>query len=146
MPYIRLYSREVSLEEKRLLAGKLIAITLSALKLRPEERERITIQFIPRHLSPRTVDALFRSEEAAAVVEVSDRDLTARKINAFVDAATPVLSRSAIVGRGSRIAHLLGFAPDSSRQIAFQFNQTSSPGKQADRGNERSRLPMRVAA
>jgi hypothetical protein len=141
MPYIRLYSREVSLEEKRSLAGKLIAITLNALKLRPEERDRITIQFIPRCLSPRNVDELFRSEQAAAVLEVSDRDLTPRKINAFVDAATPILSQSAVVGRSRRIARVLGIAPEPSRQIAFQFNQTSSPATNAKRDKSSAWAP-----
>ncbi len=143
MPYIRLYSREVSLGEKRLLAEKLISITLSALQLRPEERDQITIQFVPRNWSPKSVDSLFRSKEAAAVLEVSDHDLSVHKISAFVEAATPLLSQSAVIGHSSRVARMLGLAPDPSRQIAFQFNEMSSTARNAD-GNRLE--PMRIAA
>ena len=124
MPYIRLYSREVSLAEK------LMSITVSALHLTAEERHQITIQFMPRKSSPRPVDAPLRLEEASAVLEVSDHDLTVRKINDFVEAATPVLSESQAVRR-SRIGRMLGIVPEPARQIAFQFNELRPQGKEA---------------
>lgn len=131
MPYIRLYSRKVSLAEKRMLAEKLMSITLSALQLSAEERHQITIQFMPPKFTPRPVDSSFRVQEASAVLEVSDHDLTVRKINDFVEAATPVLSESRAVRRSGRIARMLGVAPDPSRQIAFQFNELRPRGKDA---------------
>jgi len=131
MPYIRLYSREVSLAEKRLLAEKLIAIALSALQLSPEERRTITIQFMPRSMSPARFDQLFRKGEKKAVLEVSDRELTVEKITAFVEAATPLLSQSAAVERSGRLARMLGWEADSARQIAFQFNDISSSARSA---------------
>src|ERR1039457_396983 len=47
MPYLRLYSRDVPIKQKRVIAQKLIEVTLRSFHLRPEERNRITIQFIP---------------------------------------------------------------------------------------------------
>ena len=127
MPYIRLYSREVPLAEKRLLAEKLISIALDAFGMQPDERYRISVQFVPRKLSPASIDSFFRLDRAAAVLEVCDNNLTVHKVTAFVEAATPVLSQSAAAGRTYRAARMLGFNPDPSRQIAFQFNETRSP-------------------
>jgi hypothetical protein len=125
MPYIRLYSREVSLAEKRLLAEKLITIALSAFRLRPEERHQITIQFMSRNMSPARFDPVFRKGETTVVLEVSGCELTAEKITAFIDAATPSLSHSAAVKPPSPIARMLGWERDPARQIAFQFNLPS---------------------
>jgi hypothetical protein len=124
MPYIRLYSREVSLAEKRILAEKLITIALSAFQLSPEERHHITIQFMPRSMSPARFDQLLRRGEKSAVLEVSDHELTVEKITAFVEAATPLLSESAAVKHSGRIARMLGREADPARQVAFQFNDT----------------------
>jgi len=145
MPYIRLYSREVSLGEKRLLAEKLISITLRALRLRPEERDQITIQFVPRDWSPAAFDSLLPLNEATAVLEVSDHNLTVQKITAFVEAAAPMLSQSAAVKPPGRIARMLRKEADPARQIAFQFNDTSSPSGYAY-GNAFAPMPVRKAA
>lgn len=124
MPYIRLYSRDISLAEKRSLAEKLISLALDAFQLRPEERYKISVQFVPRRLSPSAIDSLFRSDKAAAVLEVCDPNLTVQNITSFVEAATPVLSQSAVLGPARRVARMLGLEPDPLRQIAFQFNET----------------------
>jgi len=126
MPYIRLYSREVPLAEKRILAEKLIAIALGAFRLRPEERYQITVQFMPRSMSPERFDQLLRKGEKSAVLEVSDHELTVDKISAFVEAATPLLSESTAVKHNGPIARILGWERDPARQIAFQFNVSTS--------------------
>ena len=118
MPYIRLFSRKVSPEEKHVLAEKLMSVALSAFELRPEERHRITIQFMLRNECPE------RFGKKATVLEVADHELTVRKITAFVEAATPVLNESRIVGPGVRIIRMLGMKADAWRQIAFQFTDT----------------------
>ncbi len=126
MPYMRLYSKDISLQEKRVLAEKLISIALHAFQLSPKDRYKISIQFVPRSLSPAAIDSLFRSESAAAVLEVCDPRLTVHHVSSFVEAATPVLGESAVVRRAHRMARMLGLNPDPARQIAFQFNETSS--------------------
>jgi len=125
MPYIRLYSREVSLAEKRILAENLIVATLGALQLRPEERTNITVQFVPRHFAPSSFDSAFNANEPSAVLEVSHHDLTVHKIQALVEAATPVLRHSAAVPHPGRLARMLHLQADPARQIGFQFNETS---------------------
>ena len=105
MPYIRLYSREVPLAEKRVLAEKLIRITLGAFQLGPEERSNTTVQFVPRQLASGSFDVVFSGDEPAAVLEVSHHDLTVHKIQALVDAATPMLRESTVVPRPGRSAN-----------------------------------------
>jgi hypothetical protein len=114
-----------------MLAEKLIRITLGAFHLRPEERASITIQFVPRELAPASSESVFSADEPAAVLEVSHRDLTVRNIRALVEAATPLLRQSAVVPRPGRIAKMLGFESDPARQIGFQFNEMSSPRRDA---------------
>ncbi len=145
MPYIRLYSRDISLGEKRSLADKLISIALSAFQLRPEERYKISIQFVPRSLSPSRIDSLFRSDRAAAVLEVCDPNLTVQNITSFVEAATPVLGESTVIGPARRMARILGLEPEPVRQIAFQFNETSSPARDSS-GDGFTHLSVRRAA
>ena len=124
MPYIRLYSREVPLETKRLIARELIKMTLDAFQLRPEERDRITVQFVPP-----AEDRDFSSRNALKV-EVSATPLTPKGISAFVAAATPMLKQA--VGKPAGVlASMVECRADSSRQIAFQFNQLSGADRQA---------------
>ena len=146
MPFLRLYSRDVPLDEKRLIAQKLISITLHAFHLRPEQRNNITIQFIPRHTS-RTINlpAGTCAQASDVVVEIADHNLTVEKITAFIEAATPMLSHSAAVKPRSRVARLLGIGSDESRQVAFQFSQIhSSPMETV--GDSVATLPARKAA
>src|ERR1700756_2282100 len=133
MPYIRLYSREVPLAEKRMLAEKLIRRTLGAFQLRPEERSSITVQFVPRHFAVGSFDSAFSAEEPSAVLEISHHDLTVHKIQALVEAATPVLQQSAAGPHPGRIPRMLRMQADPARQIGFQFNETSSPERSASR-------------
>lgn len=126
MPYIRLYSREVSLTEKRLLAEKLIRVTMGAFQLRPEERSNITVQFVPRQLAPGNTDGVFGTDEPSAVLEVSHHDLTVHNIQALVEGATPVLQQSAVVPHPGPIARMLHRQADPARQVGFQFNEMRS--------------------
>ena len=125
MPYLRLYSRDVPLVEKRLLAQKLIAITLQAFHLRPEERDTITIQFLPRTAHAGQNAPGKRSTVLEVMLEVSDHDLTVEKVTAFVRQATPLLQTSAAASNRGPISRLLGRA-DESRQVTFQFSEMNS--------------------
>lgn len=145
MPYIRLYSKEISLGEKRLLAEQLISIALNAFQLSPKERYKISVQFVPRSLSPAAIDSLFRTEAAAAVLEVCDPNLTVHHVTSFVEAATPVLGESTVVRRTHRMARMLGLTPNPSRQIAFQFNETRSASEESS-GDGYTHVSIRKAA
>jgi hypothetical protein len=127
MPFIRLYSRDVPLDEKRLLAQNLISITLRTFDLRPEERDQITIQFLPRASQNSTGKRSAKPSEVT--LEISDHDLRVEKITAFVREATPLLKQSKAVRGQSPIARWLGIRPDESRQVAFQFNEMESSSR-----------------
>lgn len=111
MPYLRLYSRDMPIDEKRLIAQKLIEITRRTFNMPPEKPNRITIQFIPR--------------DADFTLEVTAHDLTEGKKRAFAEEAVPLLAHLEPVKPRSRIARLLGVKSDTPRQLALQFNEPS---------------------
>ncbi len=127
MPYLRLYSRDVAIEQKGIIARKLIEITLRTFHLRPEERNRITIQFIP----PPQVSGVDGSQPAIPrgadfMLEVMAHHLTEAKKEAFAEETAAMLSPLLPTKARSRIAHLLGIKADPPRQIALQFDELSS--------------------
>jgi hypothetical protein len=128
MPYIRLYSRDVLLHEKRWIAQRLISITQRSFHLLPENADNITIQFLPRHKSPAMIEA---PEDSSAqppeiMLEVSSEELPEEAVSSFVEAAAPMLSHSAAVGRRGHLARMLRMGANETRQIAFQFKQLNS--------------------
>ena len=124
MPYLRLYSSGVPIDQKRVIAQKLIEITLRAFHLRTEERNRITIQFIP--LPQPWIDGLkpLIARDADATLEVMAHDLTEGKSMAFAEAARAACPPAPVKPRG-RIARWLGIQARRPRQVALQFNELS---------------------
>lgn len=126
MPYLRLYSQDVPVEQKRLIAQKLIDITLRAFHLPVEARNRITIQFITLP-EVHGIDDLYRTipRHADFTLEVIGHDLTEGKKKAFTEAAVTVLARLMPAKPRGRVARLLGIKADAPRQVALQFNELS---------------------
>ena len=126
MPYLRLYSRDVPIDQKRVIAQKLIEITLRAFQLRGEDRNRITIQFIPLP-QPWTIDGLkpLIARDADATLEVRAHDLTEGKKKAFAEEAIAMLAHLIPAKPRGRIARLLGIQARRPRQVALQFNELS---------------------
>ncbi len=125
MPYLRLYARELPIEQKRVIALELIEITLRTLKLRADQRYQTSIQFVtqpqecgagPQVEIPRGTDF---------ILEVSGHNLTEEKKRAFAREAAAMLRHVAPVKLWSRIAHVLRTRANSSQQIALQFNELS---------------------
>lgn len=130
MPYLRLYSQEVPIDQKRVIAQKLIEVTLHAFHLRPEERNRITIQFVPLSelfevdsLQPMISREIPRDVDV--MLEVMGHDMTGRKKRAFTDALAAMSDHLMPVKPAGRIARLLGFGGVPPRQIALQFKELS---------------------
>jgi hypothetical protein len=113
MPYLRIYSRAVPIEQKRILAEKLIEITLRTFQLRAQERNRITIQF---QAIPRGSDF---------TLEVIGHDLTDEKRKAFAEEASHMLTGLVPVKPRSRIARFLGINWEAPRQVVLQFDELS---------------------
>jgi hypothetical protein len=126
MPYSRLYARDLPIEQKRVIAQKVIEITLRTFHLRADQRYRTTIQFIT---PPQVwgVDGLQPAipRDADFSLEVMGHNLTEQKNRAFAEKAVAMLTPLVPLKLRERIARLLGIKADSTRQIALQFNELS---------------------
>ena len=93
MPYLRLHSAEVSIEQKRVISQKLIEITMHAFCLRPEERYQISIEFIsdPKSSAASWVGRRSSLRDADCLFEVLGRDLTEEKKRVFAGETAAVL-------------------------------------------------------
>jgi hypothetical protein len=127
MPYLRLYSRNVPIEQKRVIGQKLIEITLHTFHLRPEDRNRTTIQFIP----PPQVSGVDGSQLAIPrgadfMLEVMAHHLTDAEKRVFAEEAATMLASLLPRRARSRIARLLGIKAAPAPQIALQFDELSA--------------------
>ena len=126
MPYVRLYLPEVSTEQKRCIAHKLIEITVRTFHLRNDERCRVSIEFISL-VQQRGTDCVRPSSRGDAdfMVEVMGHDLTDEKKRGFAEEATATLAEFLPLKSKGRIARLLGIKLDIPCQIALQFRELS---------------------
>jgi hypothetical protein len=125
MPYLTLYARDLPIEQKRVIAQRLIEITLRTFKLRANQRYQTSIQFITRQISG--VDGLRVAIPRGAdfTLEVIGHNLTEEKKKAFAEEAAAMLTPMAPVRLGIRIARLFGIKANSPQQIALQFKELS---------------------
>jgi hypothetical protein len=124
MPYLRLYSREVPIEQKHVLAQKLIEITLRTFHLRAEDRDRITIQFIA--ITPESNIEEFGAALSCGAdftLQVMSHELTENAKSAFSAETSVLLGALAPVKPKSRIARLLRSNVGRSAQIVLQFKE-----------------------
>lgn len=126
MPYLRLYLRELPLEQQRVIAQKLIEITLRAFRLTADERYRTSIQFITLS-QVGGVDGLQLNipRDADFTLEVIGHDLTEEKKRAFTEEAAVALTHLVHVRPRSRIARLFGIRVNTPQRIAVQFSELS---------------------
>jgi hypothetical protein len=125
MPYLRLYARELPIEQKRVIAQKLMDITLRTFRLRANQKYQTSIQFITRQVSG--VDGLRAAIPRGAdfTLEVIGHNLTEEKKKAFAEEAVAMLTPLVPVKLRGRIAWRLGIRTDATPQIALQFNELS---------------------
>lgn len=127
MPYLRLYSQQIGIEQKRVIAQKLIQITLRTFQLRPEDSNRITIQFVPLPHSDAAGSDYSEPPGSELSLEVLAHNLTREKKTAFAKQATDALA-TVVAGRsGWGIARFFGIKSDAPAQVFIQFNSLS-PG------------------
>ena len=126
MPYLRLYSLDLPIDQKRGIAQQLIEITMRTFHLRADERFRTSIQFITLSQVGGD-DGLCHDipSDADCTLEVMGHDLTEEKKRAFAEEAAVVLTHLVPVKPWSRIARLLGIKAGKPQRIAFQFNELS---------------------
>jgi phenylpyruvate tautomerase PptA (4-oxalocrotonate tautomerase family) len=95
MTYLRLFSPELSAQQKRIMARGLTDGVIRALHLPDQARAGITIHFMPYRLDEIAVAGELLSDAAQAdhFVEISDRGLTEEKRAALNRELTPLLAR-----------------------------------------------------
>jgi hypothetical protein len=126
MPYLRLYSRNVPIEQKGIVTQKLIEVTLRTFHLCPEDRNRVTVQFIPPpQVSGADVSQSVIPRGADFMLEVIAHHLTEANKKAFAEEAAAMLVQLLPTKPRSRSARLLGIKPDSPSQVALQFDELS---------------------
>jgi phenylpyruvate tautomerase PptA (4-oxalocrotonate tautomerase family) len=125
MPYLRVYAQGLPTEQKRVIAQKLIEITLRTFKLHADQRYQTSIQFI-------TLPPLSDVDEPAAIarggdftLEVIGHNLTEEKKRAFAKEAAAMLAKVAAMKPRNRFARALGIKTKQSQQICLQFNELS---------------------
>jgi phenylpyruvate tautomerase PptA (4-oxalocrotonate tautomerase family) len=124
MPYLRLHLPKVPIEQKRMLAKRLIEATMRAFRLRDDERYNVSVEFVSERNSSRagrTVVSLRR--EADCLFEVMGHDLTEAKKKAFAKEVAALVTPLLPSKPPLWIVRLLGGKPAESRQIAFQFGE-----------------------
>jgi hypothetical protein len=124
MPYLRLYSSEMTIRQKRLLAQRLTDITLRTLQLRSDQKSLITIQFVPfpeAAAHPEFAPEIPSSADVA--VEVVGHNLTANKRKAFTEEVSAALTGVVPAKRTGWIDRLLRREVNAAKQIALQFNE-----------------------
>jgi hypothetical protein len=121
MPYLRVHSQALPIDQKRVLARKLIEITLHAFHLRAEERSQITIQFVSQE-----PEAGSNLKDADVMLEFLGHDLTEEKKAAFTEETSGMITDLMPPKPRSLIARLLGAKADTHRQIALQFHELSA--------------------
>jgi hypothetical protein len=126
MPYLRLHLPEVPIQQKRVIAQKLIETAMHAFRMRSEERYQVSVEFISEP-KPTPIDRIVRASarEADCVFEVMGHGLTEENKRAFREETVAVLSPLLPERWSTRFARLLGVKPNESRQIAFQFGELS---------------------
>ena len=126
MPYLRLHLPEVPIQQKRVIAQKLIEIAMRAFRLRPEERYQVSVEFISDP-KPTMADRMVGANppDTNCLFEVMGHDLTEEKKRIFAKEAAALLNPFLPEKLKMRVARLLGVKPNESRQIAFQFGELS---------------------
>ena len=126
MPYLRVYAQGLPAEQKRVIAQKLIEITLRTFKLHAAQRYQTSIQFI-------TLPPLSGVDEPPAAIaregdftlEVIGHNLTEDKKRAFAKEAAAMLAHVVPMKPRNRFARVLGIKTKQSQQICLQFNELS---------------------
>ena len=126
MPYLRLYARGLPVEQKRVIAQKLIEITLRTFQLRADQRYQTSIQFITLPQPSGVDEAQAESPRVGDfTLEVIGHDLTEEKKRAFAEEAAAMLAHVAPMKPRNRIARAVGIKAKKSRRICLQFNELS---------------------
>jgi hypothetical protein len=125
MPYLRLYSANIPIVQKRVIARNLIDISHRVLNPHSDEGPRTTIQFItlPQQTDGGLEWAIPR--RAHCMLEVIAHDLTKERRQAFAAQTASMLAQLMPINWLAQIARRLGLHIIKPENIAFQFSELS---------------------
>lgn len=123
MPYLRVYSRGLPIQQKRTMAQKLTEVTLRTFQLPPEQRNRMIVQFVTESQldrldghAPLASDVDFKLEVIIHhPTESKKRAFGKEVVNIFADLTRPTL--------WERISRAVNIKAVSTRVL---FNSTNS--------------------
>lgn len=115
MPILRVYSPELTLEQKRLFAQELTEGVLRALGSPEQHRDRVAIHFVGYRPEDLAIGGRLAvdSQVAEYILEVTEQDLTQRKKEALLRVLTPLAAR------------LFGLTPEHVWHVHMKFNTYS---------------------
>lgn len=124
MPYLRVYSRGLPIEQKRIMAQKLTEITLRAFQLPAEHRKRMVVQFVTESQLDRLDGHASLPSDADFKLEVIVHHLTESRKKDFGKEAVTIFADLAHPTLWERINRALG-GKAASQRVVFQFNELS---------------------
>lgn len=127
MPYLKLYSSDMTIQQKRTIAQRLTEITLRTLQLRAEQRRLITIQFLPIPEAAAQEGLTQINGRSEVALEVLGHNLTATKRKAFTREVTEVLPEL-VPAKSTWIGRLFHHEANTAKQVAVQFNEMGLEG------------------
>ena len=122
MPYLRVYSRGLPIEQKRIMAQKLTDITLRTFQLPPEQRKRMIVQFVTESQPDRLEDHAPLPSDVDFKLEVILHHPTESGKRAFWQEAATVFADLARPTLWDRVRGAVGGKAAAAR-VVFQFNE-----------------------
>ena len=113
------------MEQKRVLAQKLIDITLHTFQLPPEQRNRMNVQFVTESQLDRLDGREVIPRDADFKLEVIVHDLTESRKRAFGEQATSTFAELEPPTRWERIGRMMGLSSAPAHRVVFQFDELS---------------------
>lgn len=125
MPYLRVYSRGLPIEKKRVIAQRLMEITLRTFQLPPEQRNRTTVQFVSESPADGLDGHTVIPEDADFKLEVLIHHPTESGKRAFGQEAASTFADLAGPTPWERIGSLFGLNAAATPRVVLQFNELS---------------------
>jgi len=125
MPYLRVYSRGLTIEQKRIIAKKLMEITLRTFQLPPEQRNRMTVQFVTESQVDRLDGHAVLPGNVDFKLEVILHHPTESGKRAFREEAASTFAEFAPPTHWELITRMMGIHSASDERVIFQFSELS---------------------
>ena len=126
MPYLRLSSPALPIDQKQAIANNLIEITLRAFRLGADQRYQTSVQFVTLPQSEMMPSPGSGSEcHPGFTLEVIGHNLTGEKKKAFAEEASAMLTAFAPTKWWNRVIRWLGIRVNTDQEVDLRFHELS---------------------